>query len=409
MSNLKIISMNCRGLADSQKRNDVFNFLRDKGYSIYCLQDTHFTNNEYNCIRTQWGYNIHISPGTRESRGVAILLNNNFEYKIKNERIDDIGNMICLDMEIEEKFTVSLINIYGPNADSPGFYSELNEFISQSTSDFVIVCGDFNLVQDFDLDCCNYRALNNQNARKELLNLKDVHNLSDPWRIHNPHLSTFTWFKKNPIKKSRLDFFLISNELLSLVENISIKPGYRTDHSIVMLELRLSNFKKGKGFWKFNNALLQDTSFVENVKKTIASVTIKYAVPVYNFEKIQNIPVYDIQFIVNDQQFFEQLLLEIRGMIIPFSSLRKHKQNEDELNLKKRIEHLENITNHLTTHTIFHDMLEEHKIKLEAIRKEVLNGIMLRSKANWIEYGEKPTKYFCSLEKRNYINKNVKK
>ena len=71
-----------------------------------------------------------------------------------------------------------------------------------------------------------------------------------------------------------------------------------------MLELRLSNFKKGKGFWKFDNALLQDTSFVENVKKTIASVTLKYAV--YNFEKIQNIPVYDIQFIVNDQQFFEQ-------------------------------------------------------------------------------------------------------
>ena len=244
MSNLKNLSMNCRGLADSQKRNYVFNFLRDKGYSIYYLQDSHFTNNEYNCIRTQWGYNIHISPGTRESRGVAILLNNNFEYKIKNERIDDIGNMICLDIEIEEKFTVSMINIYGPNVDSPGFYSELDEYISLSTSDFVIICGDFNLLQDFELDCCNYRALNNQNARKELLNLKDVHNLSNPWRIHNPHVSTFTWFKKNPIKKSKLDFFLISNELLSLVENISIKPGYRTDHSIVMLELRLSNFKK---------------------------------------------------------------------------------------------------------------------------------------------------------------------
>ena len=130
---------------------------------------------------------------------------------------------------------------------------------------------------------------------------------------------------------------------------------------------------------------MQDTSFVENVKKTIASVTLKYAVPVYNFAKIQNIPVYGIKIIVNDQQFFEQLLLEIRGMIVPFSSLRKHKQNEEELNLKKRIEHLENITDHLTTHTIFHDMLEEHKIKFEAIRKEVLNGIMIRSKAYWIE------------------------
>ena len=34
---------------------------------------------------------------------------------------------------------------------------------------------------------------------------------------------------------------------------------------------------------------------------------------------------------------------------------------------------------------------------------------MLRSRANWIEHGEKPSKYFCSLEKRNYINKNVTK
>ena len=32
---------------------------------------------------------------------------------------------------------------------------------------------------------------------------------------------------------------------------------------------------------------------------------------------------------------------------------------------------------------------------------------MLRSRANWIEHGEKPSKCFCSLEKRNYINKNV--
>ena len=42
-----------------------------------------------------------------------------------------------------------------------------------------------------------------------------------------------------------------------------------TDHSIVILELRLSNFNKGKGFWKFNNALLQDKCFVENVKKLL--------------------------------------------------------------------------------------------------------------------------------------------
>ena len=33
----------------------------------------------------------------------------------------------------------------------------------------------------------------------------------------------------------------------------------------------------------------------------------------------------------------------------------------------------------------------------------------MRTKAKWIEEGEKPTKYFLSLEKRNYINKTVYK
>ena len=89
-------------------------------------------------------------------------------------------------------------------------------------------------------------------------------------------------------------------------------------------------------------------------------------------------------------------------MIIPFSSHRKHKQKEEELHLMKRIEHLENITNHLTSHTIFHDILDEHRIKLEVIRKKVLNDLMLRSKANWIEYGEKPTIFLLFRKEKLY-------
>ena len=32
---------------------------------------------------------------------------------------------------------------------------------------------------------------------------------------------------------------------------------------------------------------------------------------------------------------------------------------------------------------------------------------MLRSRARWVEYGEKPTNYFVNLEKRNSINKSI--
>ena len=30
-------------------------------------------------------------------------------------------------------------------------------------------------------------------------------------------------------------------------------------------------------------------------------------------------------------------------------------------------------------------------------------------KAKWVDEGEKPSKYFCSLEKRNYVSKTVSK
>ena len=51
----------------------------------------------------------------------------------------------------------------------------------------------------------------------------------------------------------------------------------------------------------------------------------------------------------------------------------------------------------------------EHKTRLEIICKDRLKGVIFRSRANWIEHGEKPSKYFFSLEKRNYIDKNVTK
>ena len=51
-----IFSMNCQGLGDVNKRKDLFNFLKQKKYSIYFLQDTHFTEKEEKYIRSMWGF-----------------------------------------------------------------------------------------------------------------------------------------------------------------------------------------------------------------------------------------------------------------------------------------------------------------------------------------------------------------
>ena len=76
-----IITFNCRGLGGLEKRRDVLNYLKQKNFSISFLQDTHFTADDYTQVRSLWGYEIYISPGQSNSRGVAILFNNNFEYK----------------------------------------------------------------------------------------------------------------------------------------------------------------------------------------------------------------------------------------------------------------------------------------------------------------------------------------
>ena len=47
-------------------------------------------------------------------------------------------------------------------------------------------------------------------------------------------------------------------------------------------------------------------------------------------------------------------------------------------------------------------ILVKSKVDLEAKIEEQTRGIMFRSRANWVEYGERSSKYFFSFEKSRY-------
>ena len=55
MSDLRIISLNTHYLQELNKRIDVLEYFKDKNFHIYCLQDTHFTKNDVDKIKAQWG------------------------------------------------------------------------------------------------------------------------------------------------------------------------------------------------------------------------------------------------------------------------------------------------------------------------------------------------------------------
>ena len=56
-----VVSVNCQGLGNRRKRKDVFHYLRNKNYSIYFLQDTHFEPKMEMFISAVWGYESYFS------------------------------------------------------------------------------------------------------------------------------------------------------------------------------------------------------------------------------------------------------------------------------------------------------------------------------------------------------------
>ena len=100
--------------------------------------------------------------------------------------------------------------------------------------------------------------------------------------------------------------------------------------------------------------------------------------------------------------------MKIREITIPYCSKLK-KSRESEMNtLTSQIDFVKNLYDE-SKNIVLGDILEDLNNNLEKHRRYQMEGLIIRTEANWIENGEKPSKYFCSLEKRNFVNKNIVK
>ena len=381
----KITSFNVRGICDNVKRNDVFDYLKSLKSDIYCIQDIHCTEEQEMQFKRDWKGDIYISCGTNRSRGVAILFGGTLEYETIDVKKDNAGNYIILNIKIID-MEVCLVNIYGPNTDSPQFYTEVFDIITEMNTQSVIMCGDWNLVQDQNLDTKYYLNENNVRAKETVLLHKEQLQLEDPWRITYPSKMAFTWFQKNPIKMSRLDFFLVSSDIMNLLSDITIKPGYRSDHSFVSLSLKCSEGIRGKGFWKFNISLLENNDYHKLIESVIKENIQFYSCPNQEW----NDP--EVKFTISDQLFYETLKMEIRKASISFSAKLKRDNESLENYLRNQLNsiHEETLIDAQTM-----DRKEILEGQLEMLRLNKVKGMIIRSKIQWSEEGDKPTKFFA--------------
>ena len=116
--------------------------------------------------------------------------------------------------------------------------------------------------------------------------------------------------------------------------------------------------------------------------------------PVYNFKNVSSDCNANIEFQINDQLFLETLLMEIRGSTISYSSHKKKCQINREQELIKQIEVIENNSNQ-DNEMLFINLQNE----LQLIREEKTKGNVIRSRADWIDNGEKPTIIFLQFRK----------
>ena len=406
MIELTVATMNCRGLSDVRKRRDVMNFLRNKDYDILFLQDTHLTTNSLQYFNSLWRGKCYHSCHTNRSRGVTIMIKHTLQHELIQVHHSDCGNLIIVACKIGTQ-TYLLVNVYGPNEDNPNFYHSLRDHLETFQTDHTIIGGYFNFVISKDVDSFNYAREYNVNAKQMFINFINDYALIDTWRTLHPNELEYTWSRNNPLKCGRLDMIFVNAELISSVRDVIIKPGYRTDHCVVVMHMQLTEIDKGPGIWKFNESILQDTEYVSIVKSTINNTITQYAIPVYNEEYVTNENNFEsIQFTIDDNIFYETLIMLIRGETVQYCKrkARKRRSKESELLSKIQIAHTEFNANKCEVNE---QLLHKAKKDLESHRKPYIEGLIIRSRTKWHEEGEKSSKYFLSLEKRNIAKKSI--
>lgn len=208
-----MMSINVRGLNERVKRRKLFRWVKNNRADICFVQEAHSTADQEKIWRSEWGGTILFSHGTSRARGVAILIKPGFDISIIDLYQDSVGRFVIVDAKIQDT-SFKLVNIYAPNSEENqiNFYHHLRKKMKDNidATENIKIGGDWNVIQNTLLDRKGGVEIKDSDKRKLVLNelelIREIFHICDIWRVKNPNNKRFTWRKKNPVVKSRLDF-----------------------------------------------------------------------------------------------------------------------------------------------------------------------------------------------------------
>ncbi|CAM5111436.1 unnamed protein product, partial [Natator depressus] len=269
MTPLIIVTLNTRGCRMALRRSQVLSYLREGGYSVVFLQETHTDPTAEDRWRLEWGDGVYFSHCTTWQAGVATLFSPALRPEVLGVTEVVPGHLLHLRVRLEG-LVVNLVNIYAPQVSSqrPQFYQQVSDFLGTLDShECLILGGDFNTTLE---ERDRSGAEPSPAAATILRDIVDYHSLVDVWRDHHPDdISTFTFVRVEAHRshRSRLDRIYLSRFHLSQAHSSTVRPAPFSDHHLVTVTVSLRAEGPGPAYWHFNNSLLEDESFVMSFRE----------------------------------------------------------------------------------------------------------------------------------------------
>ena len=115
---ISMITLNVNGLNLPTKRHRLAEWLQKQDPYIFYLQETHCRARDTYRLKVREWKNIFLANGKQKKAGVAILISDRIDLKIKKITRDKEGHYIMIKGSIQEEDT-TIINIYVPNTGAP--------------------------------------------------------------------------------------------------------------------------------------------------------------------------------------------------------------------------------------------------------------------------------------------------
>ena len=119
---ISIVTLNVNGLNAPTKRHGLAEWIQKQDPYVCCLQKTHFRPQDTYTLKVRGWKHIFHANGKQKKTGVAILISDKIDLKIKTTR-DKEGHCIMIKGSIQEE-DITIVNIYPPNVGAPQYITQ---------------------------------------------------------------------------------------------------------------------------------------------------------------------------------------------------------------------------------------------------------------------------------------------